>query len=114
MKKYVKVECVSSFRQTYMIPMDGLQETNPDVKLTDKLAEQWASDIITCEEANEFSQRWLGETISSVDIIDEDHMIRWFDKENPELAQDWDREKKLQYVSKWNAKTEKPGAKNES
>ena len=34
MKKYVKVECVSSFRQTYMIPMDGLQETNPDVKLT--------------------------------------------------------------------------------
>jgi hypothetical protein len=41
-------------------------------------------------------------------------MIRWFDKENPELAQDWDREKKLQYVSKWNAKTEKPGTKNES
>ena len=31
MKKYVKVDCVSTFRQTYMIPWDGLQETNPDV-----------------------------------------------------------------------------------
>jgi len=31
MKKYIKVDCVSTFRQTYMIPWDGLQETNPDV-----------------------------------------------------------------------------------
>ena len=109
MTKYVKVDCVSTFRQTYMIPWDGLQETNPDVELNDKLAEEWASDTVVSEECNEFSQRWLGEQITSVDIIDEDHMIKWFDKENPSLAEEWTREKKIDFVSKWDAIPKKPG-----
>ena len=103
MKKYVKVECVSTFRQTYMIPWDGLQETNPDVKLNEALAKEWASDTVTCEQCNEFSQKYLGEQISSVDIITEDEMIAAFDKDNPLLISEWSREKKIDFVSKWDA-----------
>ena len=112
MKKYVKVECVSMFRQTYMIPWDGLQATNPDVKLDEKLAIQWAGDTVVSEECNEFSQRWLGENIASVEVIDEDRMIKWFDMDNPSLASEWSREKKIDYVSKWDQVPKRP--KNES
>lgn len=108
MKKYVKVDCVSTFRQTYMIPWEDLQEKNPDVKLDDKLAEEWASDIITCEEANEFSQKFLGEQISSVDIISEDEMIEAFNKDNPLLISEWDRDRKIAYVGNWNNVLKKP------
>ena len=108
MKKYVKVDCVSTFRQTYMIPWDGLQETNPDVELNDKLAEEWASDTVVSEECNEFSQKYLGEQISSINIITEDEMIEAFDKDNPLLISEWSREKKIDFVSKWNNIPKKP------
>lgn len=110
MKKYVKVECVSTFRQTYMIPWDGLQETNPDVELNDKLALEWASDTVVSEECNEFSQKYLGEQINSIDIINEDQMIASFDKDNPALISEWSRERKIAYVEKWNDIPKKPGA----
>lgn len=113
MKKYVKVDCVSTFRQTYMIPWDGLQETNPDVELNDKLAEEWASDTVVSEECNEFSQKYLGEQISSIDIITEDEMIEAFDRDNPLLISEWSRERKIAYVANWNNVPKKPGAYNE-
>lgn len=113
MTKYVKVDCVSTFRQTYMIPWDGLQETNPDVELNDKLAEEWASDTVVSEECNEFSQKYLGEQISSIDIITEDEMIEAFDKDNPLLISEWSRERKIAYVANWNNVPKKPGAYNE-
>ena len=113
MTKYVKVDCMSTFRQTYMIPWDGLQETNPDVELNDKLAEEWASDTVVSEECNEFSQKYLGEQISSVDIITEDEMIEAFDKDNPLLISEWSRERKIAYVANWNNVPKKPGAYNE-
>ena len=113
MKKYVKVDCVSTFRQTYMIPWDGLQETNPDVELNDKLAEEWASDTVVSEECNEFSQKYLGEQISSIDIITEYEMIEAFDKDNPLLISEWSRERKIAYVANWNNVPKKPGAYNE-
>jgi hypothetical protein len=109
MKKYVKVDCVSTFRQTYMIPWDGLQETNPDVELNDKLAEEWASDTVVSEECNEFSQKYLGEHISSIDIITEDEMIEAFDRDNPLLISEWSRERKIAYVANWNNVPKKPG-----
>lgn len=108
MKKYVRVDCVSTFRQTYMIPWDGLQETNPDVELNDELAKEWASDTVVSEECNEFSQRYLGEQISSINVITEDDMIEAFDTDNPLLISEWSREKKIDYVSKWNAIPKKP------
>jgi hypothetical protein len=91
-----------------MIPWDGLQETNPDVELNDELAKEWASDTVVSEECNEFSQRYLGEQISSINIITEDDMIEAFDTDNPLLISEWSREKKIDYVSKWNAIPKKP------
>ena len=108
MTKYIKVDCVSTFRQTYMIPWDELQKTNPDVKLNEELAEQWASDTVTMEECNEFSQKYLGEQISSVNIITEDEMIAAFDKDNPYLITEWSREEKIGFVSKWKNIPKKP------
>jgi hypothetical protein len=92
-----------------MIPWDGLQETNPDVELNDKLAEEWASDTVVSEECNEFSQKYLGEQISSIDIITEDEMIEAFDKDNPLLISEWSRERKIAYVANWNNVPKKPG-----
>ena len=55
---YVVVDTVSMFKQRYIIPREELQKLNEDIKLTDKLAKEWASDSVTKEEAKEFSQRW--------------------------------------------------------
>jgi len=112
MKKYVKVDCVSTFRQTYMIPWDGLQETNPDVELNEELAKTWASDTVVSEECNEFSQKYLGEQISDVSIITEDEMIERFDIDNPALISEWPRERKVAYVENWNNVPKRPN--NES
>lgn len=104
MTKYVKVECVSMFRQTYMIPMEGLQETNPEVKLTDNLALEWAQDCVTTEEVEEFSQKWLGENIVDVDILSAEEVIKRFDRDNPELKTEWDKERKLKFINSWKVK----------
>lgn len=49
---WVLVETVSQFRMRYMVEA-------PPVKT------EWALDTVTCEEAKEFSQEWLGESIVS-------------------------------------------------
>lgn len=108
MKKYVKVDCVSTFRQTYMIPWDGLQKTNPDVELNDELAKEWASDTVVSEECNEFSQKYLGEQISEISVISEDDMVEAFDRDNPLLISEWSRERKVAYVSNWNNIPKRP------
>lgn len=108
MKKYVKVDCVSTFRQTYMIPWDGLQETNPDVELNEELAKTWASDTVVSEECNEFSQKYLGEQISDINIITEDEMIERFDIDNPLLISEWSRDRKVAYVENWNNVPKRP------
>jgi hypothetical protein len=101
MKKYVKVECVSTFRQTYVIPMDGLQDLNTEVKLNDQLAQEWAMDCITTEQATEFSQKWLGEQIVDTEVLDEEAVLKRFDRDNPELVKEWETERKLKFINSW-------------
>jgi len=101
---YVVVDTVSMFRQRYIIPREELQKLNEDVKLTDKLAREWASDSVTTEEVKEFSQRWLGETITNVDIVDTEKVLKLFKEDNEELSQEWTQAKQLDYINDWKDK----------
>jgi hypothetical protein len=101
---YVVVDTVSMFRQRYIIPREELQKLNEDVKLTDKLAREWASDSVTTEEVKEFSQRWLGETITNVDIVDTEKVLKLFKEDNEELSEEWSQAKQLDYINDWKDK----------
>jgi hypothetical protein len=50
-----------------------------DVKAT---ALQWAEDTVTTQDAVEFSQKWLGETIVSSHEILQEHVIKLCDEDN--------------------------------
>ena len=78
-KVWVMVECISTFRERYMVeaPKD-----HPE----------YALDDVTMERPKEFSQKWLGETIVShrvvsemeaLDIcdVDNDYCIGWNDQQ---------------------------------
>jgi hypothetical protein len=101
---YVVVDTVSMFKQRYIIPREELQKLNEDVKLTEKLAKEWASDSVTTEEVKEFSQRWLGETISNVDIVDTEKVLKLFKEDNEELSEEWSQAKQLDYINDWKDK----------
>jgi len=101
---YVVVDTVSMFKQRYIIPREELQKLNEDVKLTDKLAKEWASDSVTTEEVKEFSQRWLGETITNVDIVDTEKVLKLFKEDNEELSEEWSQAKQLDYINDWKDK----------
>lgn len=57
MSKFVIVDCVTTFRNTYC------------VELNDDDPKEWACDTVTMEEAKEFSQEWLGEQIVSHRVL---------------------------------------------
>jgi hypothetical protein len=105
---YVVIDTVSMFKQRYIIPREELQKLNEDVKLTDKLAKEWASDSVTTEEVKEFSQRWLGETISNVDIVDTEKVLKLFKEDNEELSEEWSQAKQLDYINDWKDKPVRP------
>lgn len=61
----VMVECVQQYRTRYVVEVPT---TNPE----------WALDTVTCQEAKEFSQQDLGETIVSHRIITEQQALDQF------------------------------------
>ena len=87
--KYVLVDAVSMFRQRYAVAV-------PE-ELTDDTAKEWAMDTVTCEDAEEFSQLHLGETISSTRILSEEELLKQYDEDNDYLR-DWSNEQKLRCV----------------
>jgi len=92
-KDYVIVETVSSFRMRYVMSMEELQKSNPDMPVQ----EEWALDAVTCEEVEDFSQKWIGEHIIDHRVISEDEVIETFDRDN-EYRKEWTREQKLQHI----------------
>lgn len=100
-EKYVIVTAVSMFRMRYCIPVSELQKMNPEVPVE---AVQWAEDSVTMNEAEEFSQLHLGETIIDTMVVDEEAMLSLFDKDNGYLS-GWTREKKIDFVRDWKTKT---------
>jgi len=87
--KYVLVDAISTFRQRYAVAV-------PDT-LCDEKAKEWAMDTVTCEDAEEFSQLWLGETISSTKVMGKEELLEQFDEDNDYLR-DWSDEQKLRCV----------------
>lgn len=99
MSKYVIVTAISSYRMRYAIPVDELQQLNPDLPI-EGIECDWANDCVTCEEVQEFSQKWIGETIIDTITVDEENMLKLFDADNDYLK-DWSKEQKLKHVRNW-------------
>ena len=81
-KVWVMVECVSQFRMRYMVEAP---EDHPE----------YALDTVVCNEAKEFSQEHLGETIVSHRVVKEKEALAICDVDN-EYGKSWTKPKKLE------------------
>ena len=87
--KLVLVETISTFKHQYVVevPEDGEDE--------------WALDTVVMEEAVEFSQKHLDETVFSHRVVTEQEALEICDKEN-DYAADWPKEKKIEtFFTPW-------------
>ena len=87
--QWVLVETVSMFRERYMV------EVPVGVDMYGKDKAEWALDTVTLEEAKEFSQEHLGETIVSHRVVTKEDALAMCDKEN-DYARVWNDELKIQ------------------
>lgn len=99
MTKYVIVTAISSYRMRYCIPVDELQKLNTMMPVEGHEIE-WAEDCVTCNEVEEFSQKYIGESIIDAEIVDEEQMLAKFDTDNDYLT-GWTCEKKIEHVRNW-------------
>lgn len=104
---YVIIDTVSMFKQRYIIPREEVQKMNEEIKLNDKLAKQWSQESVESEEVKEFSQRWLGETVSNIDFADTEKVLKLFKDDNEELSKEWSQARQLDYINDWKDKTPK-------
>ena len=82
MPKYL-VETISMFRMRYVVECESADH---------------AKDVVTMNEAEEFSQLHLDELITSAREIDDAEYLRLFDEDNDYLK-DWDEERKFKFVN---------------
>lgn len=85
---YVLVETVSQHRIRYVVEVP---DDHPE----------WALDTVTVEEACEFSQHYLGETIISDRIVNKEEIVDVFRKDNDYLNNLNDEEIMEGFVTKW-------------
>lgn len=78
----VLVDAITMYRMRYVVEV-------PKGKAV------WALDTVTCNEAEEFSQKHLEEVISSHRVITKEEFIKIFNEDNDYMA-DWSDELKLQ------------------
>lgn len=90
MSKFVLVETVSQYRMRYVIevPDDHMDREYPCPATT------WAEDTVTSEEMKEFSQKWLGEVITSSREITKEEVLTMCDIDN-NYCKSWDEDKKI-------------------
>lgn len=87
--QWVLVEAVSMFRQRYMVEVPvGIDRYGKDKA-------DWALDTVTLEEAKEFSQEHLGETIVSHRVVTKEDALALCDKDNA-YCKKWNDELKMQ------------------
>lgn len=90
----VLVETVSMFRMRYVVEVPkGVDNYGKD-KAT------WALDTVTMDEAEEFSQEHLGETIVSHRVISKKEAIALFDKDHDYLK-DMPVVNKEKFITTW-------------
>jgi hypothetical protein len=86
--EWVLVEALSQFKVTYMVEVP-------------KGKAEWALDTVTMEQADEFSQEHLGETIVSHRVVSKEEMLALCDKDN-DYAKSWNDEHKMKtFVTSW-------------
>ena len=86
--QWVLVETVSMFRERYMVEVPvGIDQYGKDKA-------DWALDTVTLEEAKEFSQEHLGETIVSHRVVTKEEALALCDKDN-DYARVWNDELKI-------------------
>ena len=79
--EWVLVECISQFRMRYMVEVPvGKSE--------------WALDTVTMNEANEFSQEHLGETIVSHRTMTKKEALQLCDQDN-HYTKSWTTDQKI-------------------
>lgn len=84
----VLVECISTFRQRYVVEVP-------------KDRSEWALDTVTLNEAQEFSQQHLGEQIVSHRVLSKEEVLDLCDKDN-DYAKTWNDEYKFNtFVTPW-------------
>ena len=93
--QWVLVECVSTFRQRYMVEVPvGTDDQGKDKTL-------WALDTVTMEEAKEFSQEHIGEQIVSHRVVSKKEALELCDQDN-DYTKSWDKELKMKtFFTKW-------------
>jgi bifunctional DNA-binding transcriptional regulator/antitoxin component of YhaV-PrlF toxin-antitoxin module len=93
--QFVLVETVSMFRERYVVEVPkGVDDFGNDKAL-------WALDTVTMEEAEEFSQKHLGETITSHRVLTYDEVLKLCDEDN-DYCKDWSDDKKIEvFVTEW-------------
>ena len=97
MSDYVVVTAISSFRMRYVMHKDDLRALNKDVEPTDKELTEWAMDVVTCRECEEFSQMHLGEQIADVQAASEEEILDLFNHDNDYLKS-WSDNYKLEWI----------------
>ena len=86
--QWVLVETVSTFRERYMVEVPvGVDQYGKDKV-------EWALDTVVMEEAKEFSQQHLGQTIVSHRVVTKEEALAMCDKEN-DYAKKWNDELKI-------------------
>jgi len=91
----VLVECISQFRQRYVVEVPiGVDDFGNDKA-------NWALDTVTMEEAQEFSQEHLGETIVSHRVVTPEEVLKLCDKDNSYCSSWTDEHKMNTFVTKW-------------
>jgi hypothetical protein len=93
--QWVLVECVSTFRERYMVEVPvGVDKYCKDKTL-------WALDTVSMNEAKEFSQEHIGEQIVSHRVVTKEEALALCDKDN-DYGSSWDEELKIQnFFTTW-------------
>ena len=93
--QWVLVECVSTFRERYMVEVPvGVDKYGKDKS-------EWALDTVTMQEAKEFSQEHIGEQIVSHRVVTTEEALALCDKDN-DYSSSWDEELKIKnFFTTW-------------
>lgn len=86
--EWVLVDCISTFRTRYVVEV-------PTGKI------QWASTIVTCNEAKDFSQKHLGEQIVSSRVVSKEEALEICDNDNSYTVNWTIADKIKNYFTSW-------------
>jgi len=99
--QWVLVECVSTFRERYMV------EVPIGVDNYGKNKADWALDTVTLNEAKEFSQEHIGEQIVSHRVVSKEEALALCDVDN-DYGSSWDEELKIKnFFTTWKEQEKK-------